>query len=120
MPYTVANFMDLVNKRFYSGLTFHRSELWLIQGGDPTSTGSGGPGYTIKLEVNRRLKNVKGAIAMARLKEPNTGGSQFYILKMDAGALNGKYAVFGSVIKGMNVVNKIKAGDKIIGIRKII
>lgn len=119
MPYTVANFMHLVNSNFYNGLIFHRVELWLIQGGDTTGTGSGGLGFKLKLEVNRKLKNVKGAIGMARLKEKDTGGSQFYILKRDAGALNGNYAVFGNVIKGMEVIGKIAVGDRIIQIKEI-
>lgn len=112
MPITVNNFVDLVEKKFYDGLTFHRVEDWVIQGGDPTATGSGGSGKTIPLETNPNLSNVKGAIAMARTDDPNSATSQFYILKKDQTGLDGSYAVFGNVIKGQDVVDKIVIGDK--------
>lgn len=114
MPVTVKNFVKLVHKKFYNGLTFHRVEDWVIQGGDPNGDGTGGPGWTVKLETNDQLKNVKYCIAMARGKEPNTAGSQFYILKKDMPSLNGNYAVFGNIIKGQDVIDKISAGDKIL------
>ncbi|MFX4262716.1 peptidylprolyl isomerase [Pelotomaculum propionicicum] len=112
MPVTVANFEKLVKSNFYNGLTFHRVEDWVIQGGDPKGDGTGGPGWTIPLETSPDLENERGAVAMARSQEPDSAGSQFYILKNDAAGLNGKYAVFGRVIQGMDVVDQIKAGDK--------
>ncbi len=112
MPVTVANFEKLVKSNFYNGLTFHRVEDWVIQGGDPKGNGTGGPGWTIPLETSPDLKNVRGAVAMARSQEPDSAGSQFYILKRDAAWLDGQYAVFGRVLQGMDVVDQIKAGDK--------
>ncbi|TEB11959.1 peptidylprolyl isomerase [Pelotomaculum propionicicum] len=112
MPVTVANFEKLAGSNFYDGLTFHRVEDWVIQGGDPLGNGTGGPGWSIPLETNQDLKNVRGAVAMARSQDPNSAGSQFYILKKDASYLDGQYAVFGKVIKGMDVVDQIEKGDK--------
>lgn len=112
MPVTVGNFEKLVKSDFYKGLTFHRVEDWVIQGGDPKGNGNGGPGWTIPLEISPDLKNERGAVAMARSQDPDSAGSQFYILKKDAAGLNGQYAVFGRVIQGMDVVDQIKAGDK--------
>ena len=117
MPVTVGNFEKLVQSEFYDGLTFHRVEDWVIQGGDPQGDGTGGPGWTIPLETNPQLKNVKGAVAMARAQDPDSAGSQFYILKQDASWLDGEYAVFGQVIRGMDVVEKIQAGDKMISVK---
>ena len=113
MPITTANFEKLVKSGFYNGLTFHRVEDWVVQGGDPRGNGTGGPGWTIKLETNPQLKNVRGAVAMARSREPDTAGSQFYILKKDASWLDGQYAVFGKVLKGMDVVDQLAIGDKL-------
>jgi cyclophilin family peptidyl-prolyl cis-trans isomerase len=112
MPITVANFEKLISAKFYDGLTFHRVEDWVIQGGDPQGNGTGGPGWNIKLETNPQLKNVRGALAMARSREPDSAGSQFYILKTDASWLDGQYAVFGKVTKGLEVVDRIAIGDK--------
>ena len=112
MPVTVANFEKLVKSNFYNGLTFHRVEGWVIQGGDPKGNGTGGPGWTIPLETSKDLKNKRGAVAMARSQDPDSAGSQFYILKRDASQLDGQYAVFGMVTKGMDVVDQIQAGDK--------
>jgi peptidyl-prolyl cis-trans isomerase B (cyclophilin B) len=112
MPVTVANFDKLVKSGFYNGLTFHRVENWVIQGGDPKGDGTGGSGQTIKLETNPELKNVRGAVAMARSSDPNSASSQFYILKQDTPSLDGQYAVFGMVVQGMNVVDQIQIGDK--------
>jgi len=113
MPITVANFEKLVKSNFYNGLTFHRVEDWVIQGGDPKGNGTGGPGWTIPLETSKDLENKRGAVAMARSQDPDSAGSQFYILKKDASQLDGQYAVFGMVTKGMDVVDEIQAGDKI-------
>ncbi len=111
MPITVANFDKLVQSGFYDGLKFHRVEDWVIQGGDPIGNGTGGPGWKIKLETSPQLKNVRGAVAMARASDPNSAGSQFYILKKDASWLDGQYAVFGKVVQGLDVVDLIQKGD---------
>ncbi|MGI6544419.1 MAG: peptidylprolyl isomerase [Limnochordia bacterium] len=113
MPLTVANFVKLAKAGFYDGLVFHRVEDWVIQGGDPQGTGYGGPGYAIKLETHKDLPNVRGAVAMARSANPDSAGSQFYILRTDAPHLDGAYAVFGNVVSGMDVVDKIKSRDAI-------
>ncbi|TYO93862.1 peptidylprolyl isomerase [Desulfallas thermosapovorans] len=112
MPVTVENFLKLTSDGFYNGLTFHRVEHWVVQGGDPKGNGTGGPGWTIKLETHPDLKNVRGAVAMARAAHPDSAGSQFYILKTDADWLNGQYAVFGTVTEGMDVVDNLDVGDK--------
>jgi len=112
MPITVENFLKLTNSGFYNGLTFHRVEHWVVQGGDPKGDGTGGPGWHIKLETHPDLKNVRGAVAMARSAQPDSAGSQFYILKTDAPWLDGQYAVFGLVTEGMDVVDKLAIGDK--------
>jgi len=112
MPVTAANFEKLVKSGFYNGLSFHRVEDWVVQGGDPSGNGSGGPGWTIPLETSPELKHLRGNVAMARGQDPDSAGSQFYILKKDASWLDGQYAVFGRVIKGMDVVDKIRAGDR--------
>lgn len=116
MPITVKNFLKLVDMKFYDNLKFHRVEDWVIQGGDPVGNGTGGPGWEIKLETNPSLKNIKYCIAMARSSNPDSAGSQFYILKKDTPSLDGQYAVFGNIIKGQDIVDKIKIGDKIISI----
>jgi cyclophilin family peptidyl-prolyl cis-trans isomerase len=114
MPVTAANFAKLIKSDFYNGLSFHRVEDWVVQGGDPRENGSGGPGWTIPLETSPDLKHLRGAVAMARSQDPDSAGSQFYILKKDASWLDGQYAVFGRVIKGMDVVDKIRAGDRMV------
>lgn len=119
MPVTVDNFVGLVEKNFYNGLTFHRVEDWVIQGGDPTGTGAGGSDKKIKLETNKNLSNVRGAVAMARTQERDSATSQFYILRKDQTSLDGSYAVFGKVIKGMDVVDKISKGVKMTEVKVI-
>jgi peptidyl-prolyl cis-trans isomerase B (cyclophilin B) len=114
MPLTVANFTKLARAGFYDGLRFHRVEDWVIQGGDPKGDGTGGPGYAIKLETHPQMKNVRGAIAMARARDPNSAGSQFYILRTDAPWLDGDYAVFGHVQSGLVVVDEIERDDQIV------
>ncbi len=108
-PKTVDNFERLARDGFYEGVIFHRViPDFMIQGGDPTGTGTGGPGYTFEDEFNRH-KVVRGALAMANAG-PNTNGSQFFIVTADACAwLDGKHTVFGSVTSGMEVVDKIAA-----------
>ncbi|HPZ09630.1 MAG TPA: peptidylprolyl isomerase [Candidatus Eremiobacteraeota bacterium] len=109
-PSTVENFMTLIKKNFYNGLKFHRVlDNFMIQGGCPHGTGTGGPGYTIKCEINKR-KHLTGTLSMANAG-PDTGGSQFFITHSPQPHLNGKHTVFGHVISGMDVVNKIKKGD---------
>ena len=113
-PGTVANGISLVEEGFYDGLTFHRIiPGFVIQGGDPEGTGMGGPGYTIKGEfasngfTQNDLKHERGVISMARSQHPDSAGSQFFIMHQDAPHLDGEYAAFGKVIKGMDVVDKI-------------
>ena len=112
-PITVDNFVKLVNKKFYNGLTFHRViKGFMIQGGCPKGNGTGGPGYTIKGEfinngVNNPLKHEEGVISMARSMMPDSAGSQFFIMHKAAPHLDGSYAAFGKVIEGMDVVDKI-------------
>jgi cyclophilin family peptidyl-prolyl cis-trans isomerase len=110
-PKTVENFRSLAGKGFYEGVIFHRViPDFMIQGGDPTGTGSGGPGYTFEDEFNER-KVVRGALAMANAG-PNTNGSQFFIVTADACPwLDGKHTVFGQVTDGMDVVDTISAVD---------
>jgi peptidyl-prolyl cis-trans isomerase B (cyclophilin B) len=111
-PKTVENFVTLAKKGFYDGLTFHRVEPgFVVQGGDPKGDGTGGPGYTIKAEFNKQ-PHVRGVVAMARTRDPDSAGSQFYITLAPAHFLDGKYTVFGKVSSGMDVVDKIKKGDK--------
>jgi peptidyl-prolyl cis-trans isomerase B (cyclophilin B) len=111
-PKTVENFVTLARKGFYDGLVFHRVEPgFVIQGGDPQGNGMGGPGYKIKAEFNKQ-KHVRGAVAMARSNDPDSAGSQFYIVLAPANFLDGKYTVFGIVTSGMDVVDKVRVGDK--------
>lgn len=106
-PITAGNFVTLVKAKFYDGVIFHRViNGFMIQGGDPTGTGSGGPGYTIKDEFDPLAKNVQKAIAMANAG-PNTGGSQFFINLVDNNNLNSGYPVFGMVISNFSVVQAI-------------
>ncbi|RJP68203.1 MAG: peptidylprolyl isomerase [Candidatus Abyssobacteria bacterium SURF_17] len=106
-PGTVENFVRLARKGFYDGTIFHRVVPgFVIQGGDPTGTGAGGPGYTIKAEFNAR-KHVEGTVAMARSDHPDSAGSQFYVCLAPAPHLDRKYTVFGRVIEGMDVVRAI-------------
>lgn len=107
MPITSGNFKKLVENGFYDGTIFHRViDGFMIQGGDPTGTGSGGPGYTIKDEFTNRNRNDRGTIAMANAG-PNTGGSQFFINLVDNNYLDKAHPVFGKVIEGMDIVDKI-------------
>lgn len=116
-PTTSENFEKLVKQGFYDEVIFHRViDSFMIQGGDPTGTGMGGPGYKIKDEFTGPNKNDMGTIAMAN-SGPNTGGSQFFINLMNNNYLDGKHPVFGKVVEGLDVVDKIgkvktDAGDK--------
>jgi peptidyl-prolyl cis-trans isomerase B (cyclophilin B) len=113
-PNTVSNFISLTEKGFYDGLKFHRVLAnFMIQGGCPLGTGTGGPGYVIADEFSPRLRHTRGVISMANAG-PNTGGSQFFITHVPCPHLDGKHAVFGRVTAGMDVVDAIRQGDKII------
>ena len=112
-PETVRNFISLVKKGFYDGLIFHRTiPGFMAQGGDPEGTGMGGPGYSIKGEFKENgfdnpLTHVRGMVSMARSMMPDSAGSQFFIVTDDSQFLDGKYAAFGQVLEGMEVVDKI-------------
>lgn len=107
MPITAGNFAQLVENGFYDGVIFHRViDGFMIQGGDPTGTGMGDPGYVIKDEFKSNNKNNRGTISMANAG-PNTGGSQFFINLVDNNFLDSKHPVFGEVIEGMDVIDKI-------------
>lgn len=121
-PGTVANFMKLVKKKFYNGLTFHRVlEDFVIQGGCPKGDGTGGPGWTIKCETEGNpLIHDRGALSMAHSGK-DTGGSQFFIClsRQQTAHLDGKHTVFGQVIRGMNLLDNFKEGDKMIRVMKM-
>ncbi len=114
-PNTVNNFISLINKSFYDGVIFHRViSGFMLQGGDPNGTGMGGPGYSIKGEFSGNgfkndLKHSAGVLSMARTMDPNSAGSQFFIVHKDAPHLDRQYAAFGKVTEGMDVVDAIAA-----------
>ncbi|MCE7871462.1 peptidylprolyl isomerase [bacterium CPR1] len=112
-PGTVKNYLDLIAKNFYNGLTFHRViDNFMIQGGCPQGTGTGGPGYKIKCEtMGNPHKHMRGSLSMAHAG-PDTGGSQFFICHSPQPHLDGKHTVFGRVVEGVDVVDKIRQGDK--------
>lgn len=122
VPYTANNFLDLVSRGYYDGKSFHRVEGWVVQGGCPYGNGQGN--YTdpdtgrerfLRLEINRNLNhNSAGVVAMARGGNPDSASCQFYILKKPMSQLNGKYAVFGGVVDGLNNIYRISPGDRII------
>lgn len=113
-PNTVNNFIDLANKGFYDNLKFHRIiKGFMIQGGDPKGNGTGGPGYSIEGEFTSNgfansLKHTKGVLSMARSQDPDSAGSQFFIMTGDSPHLDGEYAAFGKVISGLDIVEKIE------------
>jgi cyclophilin family peptidyl-prolyl cis-trans isomerase len=112
VPKSTKNFVELVEKAFYDGLTFHRYVPgFVIQGGDPQGTGMGGSDKTIPLEITKH-KHLQGALGMARSQDPNSASSQFYICLADLPSLDGGYAVFGKVVEGMDNVMKLRQGDK--------
>ena len=112
-PVTTENFIKLAKEGFYDGLIFHRViKGFMIQGGDPTGTGMGGPGYQIKGEfasngVKNDLRHTRGVISMARSMMPDSAGSQFFIMHKDAPHLDGQYAAFGKITEGMEIIDKI-------------
>jgi len=115
-PITAGSFLLLTKKGFYNGVKFHRVvPNFVIQGGDPEGTGAGGPGFTIPDELLPELKHDRGMLSMAKTAAPNSGGSQFFIVTggpETVGHLDMKHTVFGKVLEGMDVVDKIQAGDK--------
>jgi len=117
-PNTVNNFIDLVNKEYYDGTIFHRViEGFMIQGGDPDGNGTGGPGYGIKGEFSSNdfendLKHSRGVLSMARAQNPDSAGSQFFIMHADSPHLDGQYAGFGKVIEGIEEVDRIASVKK--------
>ncbi len=112
-PKTVENFTKLINDKFYDGLIFHRViKGFMIQGGDPEGTGMGGPGYTIQGEFTSNgfqndLKHTRGVLSMARAMDPNSAGSQFFIMHQDSPHLDGQYAAFGKLTDGFDVLDEI-------------
>jgi peptidyl-prolyl cis-trans isomerase B (cyclophilin B) len=116
-PNTAANFKSLVSKGFYNGLIFHRViSGFMIQGGCPKGSGTGGPGYSIKGEFGSNgfsnpLKHERGVISMARSGDPDSAGSQFFIMHADAPFLDGEYAAFGRVVSGMETVDEIASAE---------
>lgn len=112
-PNTVKNFISLINKKYYNGVIFHRViPGFMIQGGDPNGTGMGGPNYSIKGEFTSNkfkndLKHSVGVLSMARTSDPNSAGSQFFIMTSDAPHLDGQYASFGKLIEGIEVAKEI-------------
>lgn len=125
VPTTAGNFLDLVSRGYYDGKIFHRVEGWVIQGGCPYGNGQGnftdpdtGRERFVPLEINRNLNhNQAGVVAMARSNDPNSGSCQFYILKKPMAQLNGKYAVFGGVVGGIDTIYRINPGDRILSAR---
>jgi peptidyl-prolyl cis-trans isomerase B (cyclophilin B) len=116
-PLTVANFVNLAQRGFYDGLKFHRViNDFMVQGGCPLGTGTGGPGYRFEDEANNGLRHERGVLSMANAG-PNTNGSQFFITHVPCGWLDGKHTVFGKVLEGQDVVDAIKQGDVINSIK---
>jgi peptidyl-prolyl cis-trans isomerase B (cyclophilin B) len=114
VPITTSNFLNLSKRGFYNGVTFHRViKDFMIQGGDPTGTGRGGPGYRFPDEIDRSLKHSKPGVFSMANAGPNTNGSQFFITHVPTPHLDGKHAVFGEVTEGQDVVDSIKQGDEI-------
>ena len=112
-PATVENFVSLINEKFFDGIIFHRViKGFMVQGGDPTGTGMGGSEKTVKGEFasngfNNELKHTRGVLSMARTMDPNSASSQFFIMHEDAPHLDGQYAAFGKITKGIEVVDEI-------------
>lgn len=116
-PVTTANFVNLAEKGFYNGITFHRViPDFMIQGGDPTGTGAGGPGYRFEDEFDSTLRHTGPGILSMANAGPGTNGSQFFITHVATPWLDGKHSVFGKVTSGQDVVNSITQGDKIVSI----
>ena len=115
-PNTVARIIELIQQDFYNGLTFHRVvPNFVIQGGDPDGTGMGGSGQKLKAEFNE-LQHIKGTVAMARAQDPDSADSQFYIALATLPHLDKNYTIFGQVVEGMDILNKVAKGDKILSL----
>lgn len=113
-PETVTRIIELIQQSFYDGLKFHRVVPgFVVQGGDPTGTGTGGSGHKLKAEFSN-LQHIKGTVAMARAQNPDSADSQFYIALTTLPHLDKKYTIFGQVVKGLEILDKISQGDKII------
>lgn len=113
-PNTVNRIVELVKSGFYDGLTFHRVvPNFVIQGGDPTGTGTGGSGKKLKAEFND-IQHIRGTVAMARASDPDSADSQFYIALTTVPHLDGSYTVFGQVVEGLDLLDKVQVGDKIL------
>jgi peptidyl-prolyl cis-trans isomerase B (cyclophilin B) len=118
-PNTVKNFLDLIEKGYYNGLTFHRViSDFMVQGGCPNGTGTGGPGYKINCEINPN-KHERGSLSMAHAGK-NTGGSQFFICHSPQRHLDGVHTVFGKVVTGVEIVDKIAKGDKMTKVSQLV
>jgi peptidyl-prolyl cis-trans isomerase B (cyclophilin B) len=118
-PNTVKNFLDLIEKGYYNGLTFHRViSDFMVQGGCPNGTGTGGPGYKINCEINPN-KHERGSLSMAHAGK-NTGGSQFFICHSPQRHLDGVHTVFGKVVTGVEVVDKLAKGDKMTKVSQLV
>ena len=112
-PLTVTNFVNLAKRGFYDGLNFHRViKDFMIQGGCPQGTGTGGPGYKFEDEANNGVRHERGVLSMSNAG-PNTNGSQFFITHVATPWLDGKHTVFGKVVEGLDVVDAVRQGDKI-------
>ena len=115
-PNTVTRIIELVEQGFYNGLTFHRViPNFVIQGGDPQGNGTGGSGKNLKAEFNK-IQHIKGAVAMARAQDPDSADSQFYIALSTLPHLDNKYTVFGQMIDGFDILEKIAKGDKMLAV----
>lgn len=113
-PLTVANFLNLASRGYYDGIKFHRViPDFMIQGGDPTGTGSGGPGYEFEDEFHPSLKHDQGGLLSMANRGPRTNGSQFFITHVATPWLDGKHAIFGAVTEGKDIVDAVKQGDTI-------
>lgn len=115
-PSTTTRIIQLIQKGFYDGLTFHRVVPgFVIQGGDPLGNGTGGSGQNLKAEFNS-LQHVKGTVAMARSSDPDSADSQFYIALNTLKNLDGKYTIFGKVVEGIEIIEKVQRGDKMLSV----
>ena len=115
-PNTVNRIVELIKSGFYDGLTFHRVvPNFVAQGGDPTGTGTGGSGKKLKAEFND-IQHIRGTVAMARASEPDSADSQFYLALTTLPHLDGNYTVFGQVVEGLELLDKIKVGDKMLSV----
>ncbi|MBK23623.1 MAG: peptidyl-prolyl cis-trans isomerase [Halobacteriovorax sp.] len=115
-PNTTTRIIQLIEKGFYDGLTFHRVvPNFVIQGGDPLGNGTGGSGQNLKAEFNS-LQHVKGTVAMARAQDPDSADSQFYIALNTLKNLDGKYTIFGKVVEGLDLIEKVRRGDKMLSV----